>query len=43
MKVKIWQDHRAEMQQEDRREWLQVAAISLIVIAAGAVLAYLIA
>jgi hypothetical protein len=36
MKPKTWQDHRAEMQLEDRQEWLQVVAISLGIIAAGA-------
>ncbi|MFC4701492.1 hypothetical protein ACFO4O_15105 [Glaciecola siphonariae] len=42
IKVETWQDHRAEMQREDRREWLQVVAISIVVIAAGALLAYLV-
>lgn len=42
MNPKTWQDHRAEMQREDRREWLQVVAISLVVIVAGALLAYLV-
>jgi hypothetical protein len=42
MYAKTWQAHRAEMQREDRREWLQVIAISLVVIAAGVLLAYLV-
>lgn len=42
MKPKTWQDHCTEMQQEDRREWLQVVAISMVMIAAGALLAYLV-
>ena len=42
MKVKTWQEHRTEMRQEDRREWLQVVAISLGIIAAGVLLAYLV-
>ncbi|MFC4701269.1 hypothetical protein ACFO4O_13935 [Glaciecola siphonariae] len=40
---KTWQAHLAEMQREARREWLQAVAISLAMIAAGALLAYLIA
>jgi len=42
MKTKTWQEHRIEMQREDRQEWLQVVAISLGVIAAGTLLAYLV-
>ncbi|MFC4701271.1 hypothetical protein ACFO4O_13945 [Glaciecola siphonariae] len=42
MTPKTWQAHRTEMQREDRREWLQVIAISLLVIAAGTLLAYLV-
>ncbi|WP_255528900.1 hypothetical protein [Glaciecola sp. MH2013] len=42
MQVKTWHDHRAEMRQEDRQEWLQVIAISLVVIVAGALLGYLV-
>ncbi len=42
MPPKTWQDHRSEMQREDLREWLQAIGISLVVIAAGALLAYLV-
>ena len=42
MKPKTWAEHKAEMKQDDRKEWLQVMSISLGVIAAGAMLAYLI-
>ena len=42
MQMKTWQEHRTEMQQENRQEWLQVVSVSLGVIAAGAVLAYLV-
>jgi len=35
MNSKTWQDHRTEMQQEYHREWLQVVAISMVVIAAA--------
>lgn len=41
MKPKTWEEHRAEMEQADRKEWLKVVAISLGVIAAGVMLAYL--
>jgi len=43
MSIKTWPEHRTEMEQADRQEWLQVIAISLGVIAAGALLAYLVA
>jgi hypothetical protein len=42
MILKSWQAHRTEMHREDRREWLQVVAIPLGVIAIGALLAYLV-
>jgi hypothetical protein len=42
MNIKTWQEHRTKMHREDRREWLQVVAISLSIIAAGALLAYLV-
>jgi len=42
MKPKTWHAHRIEMHREDRREWLEVVAISLGVIASGALLAYLV-
>lgn len=42
MNPKTWSEHCTEMKQEERREWLQVVAISLVVIAAGALLAYLV-
>lgn len=43
MSIKTWAEHKAAMKQADRKEWLQVIAISLGMIAAGALLAYLIA
>ncbi|GAC27440.1 hypothetical protein [Brumicola pallidula] len=42
MSIKTWQEDRAEMLREDRREWLLVVAISLAVLASGALLAYLV-
>jgi len=43
MSMKTWAEHKAEMKQADRKEWLQVVAISLGMIAVGALMAYLLA
>ena len=43
MSIKTWAEHKAEMKQAERKEWLQVIVISLGVIAACALLAFLIA
>lgn len=42
MKQKTWAEHKTEMKQTDRKEWLQVVAISLGIITAGSLLAYLV-
>lgn len=43
MSIKTWSEHKAEMKQADRQEWLEVMAISFGMIAIGALFAYLIA
>ena len=43
MSTKTWAEHKDEMKQADRKEWLEVIAISFGMIAVGGLLAYLIA
>ncbi|WP_284731285.1 hypothetical protein [Glaciecola sp. XM2] len=42
MNPKACRGHRTEMRGEDRQEWLQLVVISLVVIAAGGLLAFLV-